>query len=370
MAGPIRVAQVMGYMNGGGVESVVMNYYRQVNRSRVQFDFIVCEGSTLVPRDEIESFGGRVFMVPPYSHVLGYQRTLATLFNEQDYKIVHSHMNALSVFSLRAAKRAGVPVRIAHSHSSNGGGKGEIAKDAMKKILRRFSRIYPTHLLACSRIAGDWLFGPDSGYKVIPNAVDIAAFSSNGALRAETRRALGISCTTFVVGHIGRIVPPKNHLFLLNIFKEVLAIEPDSLLVIVGEGPLLDGVRAATGALGISNKVRFLGQRSDTAALYQAFDIFCLPSVYEGLPMVGVECQASGTPILASDAVTQEAAMTSLMEFEPLASPSEVWARHLLAMRGKTFAPEDAVRLGAFDVTATTKKLEAYYEGCMKGAGL
>lgn len=357
----------MGYMNGGGVESVVMNYYKHIDRTRVQFDFIICEGSTLAPRDAIESLGGRVYMVPPYSHAIGYQRALALLFRERGWAIVHSHMNALSVLPLRMAKKAGIPVRIAHSHSSNGGGRGELVKDAMKTVLRRFSRRYPTDLLACSNLAGDWLFGSGSGYGVLPNAVDVAAFAPEEGLRTEARRALGVSDSTFVVGHIGRMAPQKNHSHLLETFMEVLAAEPDSQLLLAGEGPLFGEVRAKAKSMGISGKVRFLGQREDSAALYQAFDVFCLPSVYEGLPMVGVECQASGTPILASDAVTREAAMTSLMEFESLSSSPQTWARHLLAMRGKTFAPGDAEGLATFDVVVTAKKLENYYFDCLKG---
>lgn len=132
MANPIRVAQIVGKMNGGGVEAVVMNYYRHIDRSKVQFDFLVDSDSTLVPREEIESLGGRVFEIPPYQHVIEYQRELLRLFRQEGWKIVHSHINALSVFPLRAAKKAGVPVRIAHSHSTSG--KGEYAKNALKTV--------------------------------------------------------------------------------------------------------------------------------------------------------------------------------------------------------------------------------------------
>lgn len=368
MGAPIRVAHVMGYMNGGGVEAVVMNYYRHIDRSRVQFDFIVCEDSSMVPIDEVVSLGGRVFMVPPYSHVLEYRRALVAMFREHSWRIVHAHLNALSVFPLQAAKIADIPVRIAHSHSSNGGGKGEFVKDVMKTVLRSFSRMYPTDLLACSKVAGDWLFGSNSGYVVLPNAVDMAAFAPDKELRAETRRGFGASDGTFIVGHIGRMVPPKNHLFLLEIFRALLAIEPDSLLLLAGEGPLLDKTREMAEAVGVADKVRFLGQRNDAAALYRAFDVFCLPSIYEGLPMVGVECQASETPILTSEAVSREAAMTSLMEFESLSSLPEVWARHLLSMRGRTFAPGDAGGLTAFDVVAAAKKLEVFYLNLNEGA--
>ena len=145
----IRVAQVMGYMDGGGVEQVVMNYYRHVDRSRVQFDFLVDEDSTLVPRDEIESLGGRVFLVPPYQRVVAYQRALVGLFREQGWPIVHSHVNALSVFPLCAAKRAGVPVRIAHSHST--AGRGEPLKNAAKAArMLKITFIWKTSFNTCS----------------------------------------------------------------------------------------------------------------------------------------------------------------------------------------------------------------------------
>ncbi len=186
----IRVAQVMGYMDGGGVEQVVMNYYRHIDRSRVQFDFLVCEGSGMVPREEIESMGGRVFMVPPYNQLPRYMRETELLFREERWPIVHSHVNALSVFPLRAAKRAGVPVRIAHSHST--AGKGETAKNAVKSVLKRFSNVYPTHRMACSRYAGEWLFGKGADFEVVYNAIDLSRFLFDAEARAQARADLGL----------------------------------------------------------------------------------------------------------------------------------------------------------------------------------
>lgn len=153
MTEPVRVAQVVGKMVGGGVEAVVMNYYRHIDHSKVQFDFLVDSDSTLVPRDEIESLGGRVFEIPPYQHVVKYQRELQRLYKQEGWNIVHSHINALSVFPLRAAKKAGVPVRIAHSHSMSG--KGEFAKNVVKGFLKLFSTRYPTNLAACTEHAGN-----------------------------------------------------------------------------------------------------------------------------------------------------------------------------------------------------------------------
>lgn len=356
----IRVAQVMGYMDGAGVEQVVMNYYRHIDHKEIQFDFLVCEGSKLVPEDEIRSFGGRVFTVPKYQHQLAYQREMARLFREERWSIVHSHVNTLSVFPLFAAKREGVPVRIAHAHSSSGGGEGEGLKDAMKSILRRFSNTFPTHRLACGVAAGRWLFR-GAPFDVLPNAIDLSMFRPDLSARTVVREELGIPNNVFVVGHIGRMAPQKNQRRLLSIFRSVLDAEPGSVLVLVGDGPLMEQVREEAEVLGVAERARFLGQRSDAARLYQSFDVFCLPSVYEGLPVVGIECQASGTPILVSTEVSREAAVSSIMEFEPLTSSDDEWASHLVALRGKRLTPVDLAALQDYDISRTAHILEAYY---------
>lgn len=188
MTEPVRVAQVVGKMVGGGVEAVVMNYYRHIDRSKVQFDFLVDSDSTLVPRDEIESLGGRVFEIPPYQHIAEYQRELQRLFKQEGWRIVHSHINALSVFPLRAAKKAGVSVRIAHSHSTSG--KGEYAKNALKAVLKTQSNRYPTHRFACSQFAGEWLFGKAAHFEVVYNAIDLDRFRFNAEARAQARADL------------------------------------------------------------------------------------------------------------------------------------------------------------------------------------
>lgn len=357
---PIRVAVVMGKMLGGGVESIVMNYYRHINRDRFQFDFLVDEDSTLIPRNEIESLGGRVFVIPPYQQVVRYQKELERLYIQEGWKIVHSHINALSVFPLRAAKKAGVPIRIAHSHSTSG--KGEHAKNALKAVLKTQANRYPTKRLACSELAGDWLFGKGAPFTVVRNAVDLSVFADDEDARKAIRSELCVANDALLIGHLGRFAEQKNHALLLEIFKEVLANAPDAVLAMAGDGPLLESTKKRAAELGIEDSVRFLGTRSDAHALYQAFDLFCLPSLYEGLPVVGVECQASGTPILVSDAVTDETKITSLLDFEPLdASPAQ-WAKHLLSMRSRRLSPRDLEALSDFDVRIAAGRLENLYE--------
>lgn len=351
----------MGKMVGGGLEAVVMSYYRHIDREKVQFDFIVDEDSTLVPREEIESLGGRVFTVPPYQRVVAYQRVLLRLFREQGWTIVHSHENALSVIPLRAAKRAGVPVRIAHSHSTSG--PGEPARNAMKWVLRRFANVYPTHRMACSRHAGEWLFGKGAEFDVLYNAIELDRFRFDSRVRAEVRAELGIPDSSLIVGHIGRFVTQKNHAFLLEIFGRIVRDGVDAVLVLAGDGPLRPDMERKAKGLGVSDRVRFLGQRSDVSRLYQAFDVFCLPSLYEGLGIVAVEAQASGLPCVLSTEVPREVEVTGWCTFLSLHAPAERWSAAV--ERATSLSDRDVAALGNFkdyDIDEAAPKLTGWYE--------
>ena len=352
----------MGKMVGGGLEAVVMNYYRHIDRTKVQFDFIVDEDSTLVPREEIESLGGRVFTVPPYQHVVAYQKALVGLFREQGWTIVHSHENALSMFPLRAAKRAGVPVRIAHSHSTSG--RGEPARNAMKWVLRRFSNVYPTHRMACSRHAGEWLFGKSTEFDVLYNAIELDRFRFDPRERAGVRSELGIPDSALVVGHIGRFVTQKSHAFLLEVFDQIVMDGADAVLVLAGDGPLRSEIERRVQEMGLSDRVRVLGQRDDANRLYQAFDVFCLPSLYEGLGIVAVEAQASGLPCVLSTEVPREVEVTDECTFLGLRESTERWSAAIeqAALR----SDRGAIHLEDFrnyDIDCAARDLEARYLG-------
>lgn len=364
MTEQIRVAQVVGKMVGGGVEAVVMNYYRHIDRSKVQFDFLVDADSTLVPREEIESLGGRIFEIPPYQHVFEYQRELQRLFKQEGWKIVHSHINALSVFPLRAAKKAGVPVRIAHSHSTSG--KGEYAKNALKSVLKTQSNRYPTHRFACSKFAGEWLFGKAAHFEVVYNAIDLDRFRFNVEARAEARADLGLVGNQFAIGHVGRFTAQKNHAFLIDVFTEVAKRRDDAVLLLVGTGEAEASVKALVDERGLTDRVKFLGQRSDVNRLYQAFDAFVLPSLYEGLGLVGVEAQVSGLPCLLSDAITREVDVTGECRFLPIEEKLN-WINVLSELRRQPDCVRSQVPITAFfnydidrqGLNLTVKYLEA-----------
>lgn len=362
---PIRVAHIIGKWVGGGVESVVMNYYRHIDRSRIQFDFICDRDSTNIPYEEIKKLGGNVILVSPYQKVFKYHRELKKVLKEGQYQIVHSHINTLSVFSLCAAKRAGVPVRIAHSHSTTN--KREKKKDFLKQILRPFSKIFATDYMCCSELAGRWLFGDKEYNKgsvnLLNNAINLSQFKYNKLVQKQKRRELKISDKTLVIGHIGRFVEQKNHSFLIDIFYEIQKKESDSLLLLAGKGPLLDEVRKKVIQLGMKDRVIFLGQRDDVRELYQVYDAFVLPSLYEGLPVVGVEAQATGNLCFFSDGMTKESKILNTTTFIPLNSNAEEWSKVILE-KIKSYSKHDtSVTMSdyGFNIDVEAKKLLLYY---------
>lgn len=322
---------IMGKMIGGGVESVVMNYYRFVDKNMIQFDFIIDEDSKHIPTKEINAFGGRIYEVPPYQKLPQYLRALKKIFNENDYQIVHSHINALSVFPLYVAKKSGIPVRIAHSHST--ASKGEYKKNIVKNALRPFSRLYPTHFFAPTVHAGEWLFGKKiaSSHQLIilNNAIDTDRFNLDSNIREKMRSQYEYSDSDFVIGTVGRFVWQKNHEFLLKVFKKTNELLPQTKLVLVGEGPLKNELELLANELGISNSVKFIKNSEKIEDMYQMFDYFVFPSNYEGLGIVAIESQIMGLPTLCSQNVPQEVGLTDLCDFLELDAGATQWAEYL-----------------------------------------
>lgn len=362
---PIRIAQVIGNWFGGGVEAVVMNYYRNIDRSKVQFDFLCSEQSTDIPYKVIENLGGRVILIPSYSKVFKYQKELKKIFKENNYSIVHSHISTMSIFPLRAAKNAGVPVRIVHSHSTTN--KKEKKKNLMKQVLKHFSKMYATDYMCCSELAGRWLFGNKAFDKgqvyLLNNAIDLDKYKYDKEIRIKKRKELNIDKDTLIIGHIGRFVQQKNHTFLIDIFNEIHKKEPNSVLLLAGQGPLQDEIRQKVDDLSLSSSIKFLGQRKDANELYQAFDVFLLPSLYEGLPVVGVEAQASGLLCIFSDDMTKETKVLDSTVFISLKQNSNEWAATLLEKHKlyKRINTKKEITKNSFNIEIETNKLEKKY---------
>lgn len=356
----MKVLQVVTNMDRGGLETMLMNYYRHIDREKVQFDFLVHRQERAAYDDEIEALGGKIYRLPrlvPWSK--SYLTTLNQFFdNHPEYKIVHVHQDCLSSVILKAAKNHGVPVRIAHSHNAN---QDKNLKYPIKLWYKRDIPRYATNLFACGKDAGDWMFG-GAPYQIINNAIDVATYTCYPAKRTEMRQRLGIS-DELIVGHVGRFNPQKNHPFLLSIFAALLKKEPNAVLLLVGGGEDMTRIQAKAQELGISNHVRFLGIRSDVADLMQAMDVFVFPSLYEGLPVTMVEAQAAGLPCLISDKVPPECILTEgLVDVMPLSAEAEAWAEKILEKRNTPRTDRSAeIAAHGFDITTEAVKLQEFY---------
>lgn len=317
----------------GGVEAVILNYFRNINKSKFVFDFVIDSDSTdnnFI--NEIQELGGTIIKCPPYQKLHKYNKFLYKLFKEKKYDIVHSNINTLSVFPLRIAEKAGIKIRIAHSHSTSN--PKEWKKNLLKNILRPFSKKYANVYFACSELAGRYLFGNktfDEGKVVIiNNAINLDKFKYNEEKRKEIRKKLNIKNDTFVIGNIGRFVAQKNHTFLIDIFNEMHKENENSVLLLIGQGMLQNEIKEKVDKLGLANSVKFIGQVTNANDYYNAMDVFVLPSLYEGLPVVGVEAQASGLLCELSNEMTKETKILSTTNFIDLNLPAKKWAKNII----------------------------------------
>lgn len=356
----IRVLQVVTYMGRGGLETMLMNYYRNMDRDKVQFGFLVHRQERADYDDEIEALGGRIYclprLVPWSSH---YKRELNRFFDKHpDYQIVHVHQDCLSSVILKAAKQHGVPVRIAHSHNAN---QDRNLKYPIKLWYRRSIPRYATNLFACGTQAGDWMFRGQP-YTVVQNAIDPTVYTFSTEKREKVRAQLGLT-DELVVGHVGRFFNQKNHMFLLEIFSEVIKHEPTAKLMLVGDGDDFLRVQERARELKLQNNVLFLGVRSDVADLMQAMDVFVFPSLYEGLPVTMVEAQAAGLPCVISDGVSPECILANdLVGVLSLSDGTDVWANRVIAQAGKVRKDcSGEVAAQGFDIRNEVEKLQNFY---------
>lgn len=357
---PIRILHVVTYMGRGGLETMIMNYYRNVDREKVQFDFLVHREKEADYDKEIQELGGRIYRLPrlnPWSK--GYLNQLDHFFKEhQEYKIIHSHLDCMAGIPLKYAKKYGVPVRIAHAHSSSQ------TKDFKYPLKLWFKRNIPknaTQMFACGEEAGKWMFA-GSEFQVLNNAIDAKSFCYDVKRANKVKEKLGIQ-NQFVIGHVGRFAPPKNHSFLIDIFYEIQKQESNSILLLIGKGELYPKIKDKVKKLGLEGKVRFMGQQSQIAALMQGMDAFVFPSIYEGLPVTMIEAQAAGLPCFISDQVPIECKKTDLVTQIPLESGAKTWAEEIL--KKKAYEKEDTyeqIVKAHFDIKENARWLQEYYE--------
>lgn len=326
----IRIAIIAGVLHSGGKRNLIMEYYRHIDRTKVQFDFICDSNSNGIPSEEIESLGGKVLVVPPYKHILPHMMETYKILKENKYPIIHAFDNTLNLFPMFLGWLAGVKVRISESISK--GDKNE-KKTLIKYALRPFSHLFVTDLMANSIDCGKWQFGANA-YKsgkinIFKTVIDAERNSFDSEIRDKTRVQFGWN-NKVVYGFIGRYVPQKNPLFLIDIFNEISKRQDNAILVMIGFGDLEDDILSKINDYGIMNKVRNLGRRDDIRQFYNAFDAFLLPSLYEGMPVVGLEAQCCGLPIFFSKNVTEETTACGLAHYIRLEESAEQWAEYII----------------------------------------
>ena len=362
----IRVLHSVSNMARAGIETFLMNYYREMDREQIQFDFLANKPTPGEYDEEVRSMGGRVFISPGLNplHFPQYKRFMADLLhNNPDIRIVHSHNGAMGYYALQSAKDAGLPIRIAHAHNT------KILRDSkypLKVVCKQLLRGAATDYWSCGRDAGIFYYGEKrwkaSGF-LLHNAIDLPKFRFQPEIRQRIRQIHHLE-ECFVVGHVGRFNQQKNHTRLLEIFAAVVKAAPDARLALIGVGELEQATREKTVALGIQDKVLFLGQMANVNEWYQAMDCFVLPSLFEGLPVVGIEAQAAGLPCFFSDQVTDEALLLPDACRAPLQADNEEWARKILAVRQENSNRAEGaeiVRQAGYDIHAEARKLQEIY---------
>lgn len=354
-------------MSRGGIETMLMNYYRHIDRTKVQFDFLCNSYLPGSYDDEILSMGGRIFRTPGFNPLKrgAYKKYMKQLFKEHpEYRIVEAHNGPLGRFVMKDAKENNIPLRIYHAH---GAGLPFNKKWPVKYYCLKTLKYSMNRHFICSKKAGLFYLGKDimdrGDYQFIPNAINVADFVYDRATRDELRAKNGLN-DKMVVGHVGRLSFQKNHTFLLKVFAYLHSLNPKTHLVLVGDGELRDDVLKEISDLGIKDAVTLTGVIPDPQKWYQAFDIFVMPSRWEGLPVTGIEAQAADLPCLFSSEVTDEVALSNRAQFLDLSAPIEKWADKINEMLNNATPREDATKLITdkhYNIEVEAKRLQDLY---------
>lgn len=364
---PIRILHENVVMDMGGIENLLMNIYRNIDREKVQFDFMVHRSKDAYFDKEIEDLGGKIYKCSPFNPIkhLKYMRDINRVLDEHDeYKIIHAH-SELNMWPLKAAKKHSIPVRISHSHNTK---EIKDLKWAFMQYEKIFLKKQCTDLFACSKDAASWLYGEkavrENKVTYIKNGIKVDNFKFDIDIRNKVRKELGLE-NNFVIGHVGRFMKQKNHKFILDVFKELKKLKPNAKLVLVGEGELQSEIKQIAKQLSIYNDIEFLGVRNDVNHLMQAMDIFLFPSFYEGLGIVLIEAQALGLASVVSENIPEEAFITDLVHRISLKNSAEYWAKKIIDIyyenSNNRISRQADIKKAGYDIVSTAKFLEGFY---------
>lgn len=370
MGNPIKVLHVTRVFNAAGIESFIMNMYRNIDRSKVQFDFLVMSDEDSCYDTEIQCLGGHKYTINvkgsnTFVKIQKESRELFRFLCKHKYKIIHIHYTtSLRAPYLLAAKKAGVPVRIYHSHSGkvNGKSKGKLlVYDYYRKKISKWA----TDWFACSKVAADWMFEKkliNSGkVQIVCNGIDTNRFKYNVEMRNRIRKQMNLG-SAFTIMHTGRFLPQKNHSFIIDIFRKVKDYDATAKLLLLGVGDLQEAIKEKVKRLSLEDDVFFLGVKENVEDYLSAADCYLMPSLYEGLPVAAVEAQCSGLPCIMSTNITQEVALTNKVIFLPLSASLDSWADEVIKSK-ELYRQDDSetITQNGYNVKCVAKRLQHQY---------
>lgn len=362
MVYPIRILHVLNGLGTGGAEAFIMNIYRNIDRNKVQFDFLLRSSETSFLEKEVESLGGKIFITSafPQHFLRNYREVKSFLKGHPEYKVIHIHANALIyVIPLISAKKEGIPIRIIHSHSTR------VAKGVIGLLVHFINKKrvlnYANFFFGCSELACKWMFEKKIDYQVINNGIDIKKFQFNLNKRETIRKKLNIH-NKDVFGHVGRFVKSKNHSFLLEIFKEIFLIKKNSVLLLIGDGSEKEKIKKKAEKLKIDKNIIFISKTNEIENYMSAMDTFLFPSLFEGLGIVLIEAQANGLPCLSSEEIPDEARCTNLLYTMPLSNSAKKWAQKAITLNNGSRVGKNIKMLEKnYNIKEIAAKLECFY---------
>ena len=379
MENEFRVLQILNSLGHGGIETVITNIHREIDRSIINFDYAIMSGKSSDYASKVQEFGANIYIYPQLSmnnfpYFISWWRHFFANTGRK-YSIVHAHAFTTASLYLPIAKKVGA-YTIIHAHSTNLSAKGKL-KSRKAEIFIRKALLHPYRYakwiddrFACSILAGKWLYGNKVSFKIIKNGVDLEKLRFNIRIRDKYRKDFSLE-GRFVIGHVGNSVAAKNHMFLLEIFKNILTKVPSAMLLLIGSlNEKMDQISEYINKNNLKYNVRILGTRSDVPEIMMAMDAFVFPSIYEGLPVTLIEAQASGLPCIVSDRITEEAKISKNYIRCSLGKPAEYWADHVISYYSsfdevdKTEIRNSAwktAKYSGYDIRYVANKLQKYY---------
>ena len=355
----IRILQILSSLNqGSGVLQVILNWHKNIDRTKIQFDYLYFIEMPVNCKKEIENLGGKCYKLPYPSFLKPwiFIKAVKQFFKNYKYNTIHSHVIHLSFFFYPIAKFYGVKSIIQHSHATKWSDK--FLNGLRNRFLFFFARPFITKKIACSNLAGKFLF--KKNYMLINNGIDTEKFKFNKVIRNKIREELNIK-NEFIIGHVGRFSHEKNHNFIVDIFNEIFKQDQNSILLLVGDGPLKKEIEEKVNRLNLSDNVIFTGTKCNVNDYYQAMDVFILPSFQEAFPVVAIEAQTSGLPCIFSDKMTNKVILCNSKQLN-LNLFAKQWANEILKYKGFVRKNEsDIIKKKGFDIKENIKQIENLY---------